>query len=691
MAKVFCSEAIFRVVDRSLQVLGGLGITSDTMVERIFRDIRAFRIYDGPSEVHRHAARPAHRRRRKKAQVALKEGSVRDAHLFGVARKKPYADLVGEFRWDIPETFNFGVDVVDAWAAERDGLAIVWENAAGAEISYRFSDIARLSDQLAQSLRCLGVRKGDRVIVMLPRIPEWQIAMIACLKLGAVVIPCIEMLTPRDIEYRVRNSEAKAAICRAEQIGKFADIVDQVPVRVAIGGAPGWLDWQQVIASGTGSFSPEIVAAEDPAIMYYTSGSTGHPKGVLHASRGLYAWRMAAFYWLDLTPEDRIWCTADTGWSKAGTSVICRAHGAAAPAPSCTTAPMFRPSALRLLAKHRVTVFCASGTELNRLASEDFRRLDISALRRTISAGEAVNPSHCRAMGEDDRLQGVGSLRPDRSPDDGAQLSLRTAALRLHGPSAARPRHRHRRRPGQPRSCTARKATSRSEVAEPAAHAALLEGPRAHRRLLRRWTRRHVVPLGRPRHARCRRLLLVRGRADDVINSAGYRIGPLEVENAVLEHASVQECAVVASPDPDRGEIVKAFVVLKDGVAPSPALAKEMQDHVKAVTAPYKYPRADRVRPRPPQNRHRQDPPPHLTRHGIRPRPLESVSGKAFRCLSSAGSPWNTGSRVAREKNAPHVSSPHWPALARDDKTWKAHAAPHSKDCHPGQSGSWQR
>ena len=168
---------------------------------------------------------------------------MRDAHLFGVARQKPYADLVREFRWDIPETFNFGVDVVDAWAAERDGLAILWENAAGAEASYRFSDVARLSSQLAHSLRRLGVRKGDRVIVMLPRIPEWQIAMIACLKLGAIIIPCIEMLTPRDIEYRVRNAEAKAAICRAEQIGKFADVANAVPVRLAIGGASNWLDW----------------------------------------------------------------------------------------------------------------------------------------------------------------------------------------------------------------------------------------------------------------------------------------------------------------------------------------------------------------------------------------------------------------------------------------------------------------
>ena len=515
---------------------------------------------------------------------------MRDAHLFGVARKKPYADLVREFRWDIPETFNFGVDIVDAWAADRDGLAIVWENAAGAEASYRFSDVARLSDQLAHSLRRLGVRKGDRVIIMLPRIPEWQISLIACLKLGAIIIPCIEMLTPRDIEYRVRNAEAKAAICRAEQIGKFADVANAVPVRLAIGGASNWLDWQQALTAGADSFAPERVAAEDPAIMYYTSGSTGHPKGVLHASRALYAWRIAALYWLDLTPEDRIWCTADTGWSKAGTSVIWGPWSCGACA-FMYDGPYVPSERVRLLAKHRVTVFCASGTELNRLAAENLTNLDISALRRTISAGEAVNPiiaerwekaSGCKvseAYGQTEALMMVLNYpsEPLRYGSMGRpQPGLDIAIVDDQGCRVADGEEGH----------VALKTPSPQLMLEywkdPERTAAcFVDGPDG------RW-----YLSGDLGTRDAEGWYWYAGRSDDVINSAGYRIGPLEVENAVLEHPSVQECAVVASPDPDRGEIVKAFVVLKDGVAPSPALTKALQDHVKAITAPYKYPRA---------------------------------------------------------------------------------------------------
>ena len=331
---------------------------------------------------------------------------MRDDHLRGIARRRRYEELARDFRWDIPETFNLATDVIDRWAAEQDGIALIWENAAGAAAAYRYSDISRLSCQLASALAAAGVSKGDRVIVMLPRVPEWQIALIACVRMGAVAIPCIEMLTARDIAYRVRNSGAKVAICRTGQIEKFAEVEAEVPVRIAVeslvvaGDSPavspppataGWRSWEQMVREGSDRFASPRIGIEDPVVMYYTSGSTGHPKGVLHAARALYAWRMQAYLWLDLEPGDRIWCTADTGWSKAGTSVIWGPWSAGATAFQYDGP--FEPSErLRLLAKHRITVFCASSTELLRLGSEPTSAYDLTALRRTVSAGEAVRP-----------------------------------------------------------------------------------------------------------------------------------------------------------------------------------------------------------------------------------------------------------------------------------------------------------
>ncbi|MBS0241411.1 MAG: acyl-CoA synthetase [Proteobacteria bacterium] len=515
---------------------------------------------------------------------------MRDQNLIGLARRLRYEELCRSFRWDLPETFNFGTDVVDAWAGERDGVALVWENAGGDAQSFRYSDIARLSNRVASALAAQGVAKGDRVIVMLPRIPEWHIALVACLKLGAIAVPCIEMLTARDVAYRVQNSEAKAAICRDAHAEKFAGVLGQIKVPVVVGAAPGWISWGEVLAAGSEAFEAARVGIEDPALMYYTSGSTGHPKGVLHASRAVYVWRMQAYFWLDLSPEDRIWCTADTGWSKAGTSVIWGPWSAGASA-FFYDGPFEPAERLRLIAKHRVSVFCASSTELLRLAAENTQAYDLSALRRTVSAGEAVNPvvaerwaaaTGCQvseAYGQTEALMMVlnypsepvryGSMgRPqpgldiDIIDDAGARLAPGVeghVALKTPSPHLMLGYWKEPQRTAE----------------------VFIDGPDG------RW-----YLSGDRGQKDADGYFWYAGRADDVINSAGYRIGPLEVENALLEHEAVQECAVVPSPDPDRGEIVKAFVVLKSGVQASDLLKRQLQDHVKTVTAPYKYPRA---------------------------------------------------------------------------------------------------
>ncbi|MDI4233913.1 AMP-binding protein [Bradyrhizobium sp. Arg237L] len=501
-----------------------------------------------------------------------------------------YESLCANFRWQVPETFNFGADIIDRRAREQDGPALIWENAAGETRRYSYSDLSRLTNRLANVLRANGVEKGDRVIIMLPRLAEWFVALIAAMKIGAVPIPCIEMLTARDIEYRVANAEAKAAICRPEQTAKFASVETLIPVRIALGQRSGWLDWNSEVARASETIEPAIVRAEDPAIMYYTSGSTGHPKAVVHAARAIYAWRVSAIYWLDLRPGEVIWCTADTGWSKAGTSIIFGPLSCGA----CSfffDGPFVPKDRLELLRKHQVTVYCAPGTELSRVVGEVRARGDLGRLRRVVTAGEAMNPVVA------ERWEAATGIRIDEAygQTEALMVALNYPGEPVRYGSMGRPSpgsdldvidaDGNRLPPGQEGDLALKMPNPQLMLgywkdAERTA-ACFVDGPDG------RWfltsDRAEKDADG---------YLWYRGRSDDVINSAGYRIGPIEVENALAEHPAVQMCAVVGSPDIERGEIVKAFVVLRQGNTPSPELTRELQDHVKSVTAPYKYPRA---------------------------------------------------------------------------------------------------
>lgn len=516
---------------------------------------------------------------------------------FGVARRTTYEELCRNFRWAVPETFNFAVDVVDAWAESRDGLALLTEDAAGAVRELRFSDISLAAQQFAQVLRDAGIAKGDRVLIVMPRIAEWQIAMVGAMRIGAIVIPCIEMLTARDLAYRLENSGAKAVVCRASVRGKF-DGAGPIAVRIALDDdgsrvafeREGWIDFTGALAAQSGASAAAVIEAEDPVAMYYTSGSTGHPKGVLHAARAIYAWRYAALHWLDLAPDDRIWCTADTGWSKAGTSVLFGPWSCGACA-FMYDGPFEPAERLALLAKHRISVYCAPATELNRVVDETVSNYDISALRRTISAGEPMNPVVAErwqaatgvgvyeAYGQTESLMTVFNFPGEPlkigsmgRPGPGVTLDIVDDAGRRLGPDEE----------GhvavlQPSPLMMLGYWQDAEKTD----ACFVEGPEGRWYLSGDRGRRDADGY-----------FWFAGRADDVITSAGYRIGPMEIENVLLEHEAVVECAVVGSPDEKRGEIVKAFVVLRDGFTADQALEQELQEHVKTMTAPYKYPRA---------------------------------------------------------------------------------------------------
>jgi acyl-coenzyme A synthetase/AMP-(fatty) acid ligase len=500
-----------------------------------------------------------------------------------------YAETHDAFSWELPESFNFGGDVVDRYAENPDNLALIWCNAQGEERRYSFADIKRLTNRFANLLAAHGVGKGDRMIVMLPRIPEWQIAMVGCIKLGAVPIPCITMLTAKDIAYRVDHSGAVAAITTRENVEKFASGAAG-RLRLSVGGAAGdWFDCAAAMAGQSEDFAPIAMGIEEPAVMYYTSGSTGDPKGVTHAARGLFTWRVSAWHWLTLTERDVMWCTADTGWSKAGTSILFGPW-------SCGSAVLFydgdfdAQARYRLLEKYGVTVFCAAATEFRRLILEDLSPHDLSKLRLAVSAGETVNPEIVERWRA---LTGIPLL-------DGYGLTEVLMVVLNYPCMAVKPGSMGRPLPGTevlvigdddkpaPPGETGRLVI---KLPNPQLMTGYWNDPERTEKCFVEVDGRKCFITGDTVVQDADGYLFYQGRADDVINASGYRIGPLEVENVLIEHPAVQECAAVGSPDAERGEVVKAFVILNDGYAGSDALVKALQDHVKAVTAPYKYPR----------------------------------------------------------------------------------------------------
>lgn len=497
-----------------------------------------------------------------------------------------YDDAHRSFEWDIPKTFNYGGDVVDEWAKGPDRLALIWVNDAGEERRFSYADIRDLTNRFANYLIAKGVKKGDRVLVMLPRLPEWQIALVGCNKIGAIPIPCVTMLTRKDIDYRLKHSGAVAAVTIASEVGKVSN---DVPVRLCVGQASGWDSFEGAMADHSKDFSPVEVQAEDPAIMFYTSGSTGLPKGVLHSSRGLFSWRVSAWYWLSLTDRDVMWCTADTGWSKAGTSILYGPWSCGA-AVLFYDGPFDADKRIKLLETYKVSVFCAAATEIRHLVQLDTSDADLSALRLSVSAGESVNPEIVREW----------SAKTGAPLLDGYGQTETLMTVLNYQTMPVKPGSMGKPLPGTTATILTEEGAY-ADAHQPGQLAVRYPNPQV---MLGYWdnpekTRENFIEVdgatwfltGDTASMDEDGYLFFGGRDDDLINSSGYRIGPMEVENALMEHEAVLECAAVASPDAARGEVVKAFIILKDGVTGDDALVKDLQTFAKERTAPYKYPR----------------------------------------------------------------------------------------------------
>ncbi len=498
------------------------------------------------------------------------------------------------FQWEVPEYFNFAGDVIDKWAENPQKLAMLWVDDNGKEVRKTFRELALASRQLANLLTAQGVKRDDVVLVILPRNIEWWETFTACIRMGAVMAPGTTQLTAKDIKYRVNTSEASCIITNPAIAARFDEVAKECPsvkCRIVITQPrDGWLYYTEAVDAASEVFETANTRSDDNCLVYFTSGTTGFPKMALHTHATYPIGHQATGkYWLDLREDDMHWNVSDTGWAKAGWSSYFGPINMGA-AQFIHHTDRFDPKkTLELLSKYPVTTMCGAPTIYRMLVLEDLSQYKFPHLRHCVGAGEPLNPEIIEVWkkatgctirdgyGQTETICLCGSF-PCLEPKFGSMgkpmPGIDLKVIDFEGnilPPNTEGDIAVRVKPNRPVGLFKEywKEPNRTEAAY--RNEWYVTGDRAY-----------VDEDG---------YFWFVGRADDVILTSGYRIGPFEVESALIEHPAVAESAVVSSPDETRGEVVKAFVILAPGYTGSDALVKELQDHVKKVTAPYKYPR----------------------------------------------------------------------------------------------------
>ncbi len=512
-----------------------------------------------------------------------------------------YEDMAQHCRIALPERFNFGYDVVDEYARlDPDKLALLWCDDHGRERRFSFADMKRYSDKAANAFRKLGLQKGDTVMLtVMRRYQYWYIAVALC-KLGVVIIPATYQLQAKDIEYRVNAAEVKMAISVADPslIAAYEEAAPKCPslrILSLLDGEErdGWLDFDAAVEEASETFEKpteaDLPKNEDPMLIYFTSGTTGMPKMALHDFAYPLGHAVTAHYWHQTDENDLHLTVADTGWAKCSWGKI---YGQWIVGTAQFVYDMEKFDAEKLAEKletYRVTSFCAPPTIYRFLIKMDLSRYDLSALRHAATAGEPLNAEVYRqfykifgvkiyeACGQTEGVPIFANWRFDE-PMPGSMGKpnplYRVALLNENGEVCE---------PGEDGEVCIR-------VGEGKPTGLFCGYYKDQARTDECWFD-GWYHTGDTAWQDEEGLYWFIGRADDVIKSSGYRIGPFEVESALLTHPAVLESAISAAPDPVRGQIVQATIVLSNGYAPSEALKKELQQHVKHTTAPYKYPR----------------------------------------------------------------------------------------------------
>ena len=507
----------------------------------------------------------------------------------------------------IPEHFNFAYDVMDEWAKEApEKLALLWTNDEGAEIRTTFKQLKEQSDQAASYLQSLGIGKGDMVMLILKRRYEWWLCMLALCKLGAVVIPATHMLTKHDIVYRNTRASVKAIICVddeyvTKQVMAAMPESPSVQVLVAVNEAAqgksnpvpeGFHDWENEWKKAPQFQRPEYVNDnDDTMLMYFTSGTSGEPKMVAHDYLYAMGHLTTGVFWHNLKPHSLHLTVADTGWGKTVWGKFYGQWFAGACVFVFDHEKFNADTLLRQIEKYRVTSFCAPPTIYRFMIREDLSRYDLSSLEYCCTAGEALNPAvfdkfyektgikMMEGFGQTETTMTLGTF-PWMTPKPGS-MGIPNAQYNI---DLLRP---------DGTSCEDGEKGEIVVIARDKKPIGLFKGYYRDEEKTREAWHDGIYHTGDVAWRDEDGYYWFEGRIDDVIKSSGYRIGPFEVESALMTHPAVVECAITGVPDDIRGMVVKATVVLgkewKDKAGDD--LIKELQNHVKRETAPYKYPR----------------------------------------------------------------------------------------------------
>lgn len=507
-----------------------------------------------------------------------------------------YEDFKNNLELTAPDKFNFATDVVDEYAKiSPDKRALVWFNDLGEERIFTFSEMKAFSDKTATILLRHGIKRGDFVMTMLNRRFEYYFFVLACMKIGAVIVPATYMLTPKDISYRVNSAKIKLLVSINEDevithIREAMPNCEEAPILLTIGGRGGFINFTNELKDIKADYIPVRSENLETMLVYFTSGTTGFPKMVAHSYIYPLGFIINAKFWQGVADDGLHLTMAETGWAKfswgqlygqwiSGTAIFCYDYFG-----------KFTPTdILPLIEKYGITTFCVPPTIYRFLIKEDLRKYNLSSLKRCTTAGEPLNPEIfkqfydatgleiCEGFGQTEtsvlaatfdkiltpKLGSMGKASPIYDlviiDDDFNELNdteIGELCVRLRDNQLG---------------------LTKGYYNDEARTENVYKGGYFH--------------TGDQAYRDKEGFFWFVGRKDDIIKSSGYRIGPFEVESALHEHPSVLECAITAVPDPMRGQIVKATIVLAKGYAPSDELKRALQDHVKHATAPYKYPR----------------------------------------------------------------------------------------------------